>query len=410
MKRVISPFLLASCFPLAGLAQEAEPGGVYYTLDISQSFEASSDRDLATVEEESGLDSISALSFGAVSETRASRLSFELGTNLRYSEDEFTDDGLNAELAYSRNSADALLDVSLTSRREDIAFLRDASDFINADGEIELPDDFDDLTGSGIRALTTLAASLLWGETAPVGYRLSASQRILRYEDASTALVDSDSATFGVGLRLNINEVTTGNIELSYSQTDEVGSALTDTTTLSGALTFVRPLGDLTTRISAARDEVGDVFWAASVAREYALPDSSLSGALGLVEDEGGDARLTARVAFSLPRPTGQIDLSAVHSLAAGDDRATTTLSASYLQELSPVSNMRIGFDFGQTSDPDGSDTLATGGLSASYGISLTEVWQLNVGARANVRDDDGTRTRSTTVFVTLARPFSWRP
>ena len=288
--------------------------------------------------------------------------------------------------------------------------MRDASDFINDEGEIELPDDFDDLTGDGLRFETTLAASLRWGEIEPIGYSMRASFRTLRYDEANVALVDSDEATLGFGLRLNINEVTTGNIDLSYTQTDEAGSPVTDTARLSAAVTFARPLGDLTTGISITREDDGDIFWAASVEREFALSNGRLRGELGLVEDEGGDPRLTGGIAFSYPRPTGQIDLSAFRSLSAGDDRATTTISASYRQDLSPISGMRVGFDFGQSSDSDGGDVLSTGSLSVSYEVSLTDVWQLNVGARANLRDDDGTRTRSNSVFVTLERPFSWRP
>jgi hypothetical protein len=412
MKRTIPlRLVLLSCFcPLASFAQEAEPGGVFFTFDLGQTFEGTTDRDLETTAKESGFDSITSLSFGAVGETQAQRLSFSLGTNLRISDGDFSTDATNVRLAYTRNSANAVFDVSLLSRREDITSLRTASDFINDEGEIELPDDFDDLTGTGIRAETTLAASLRWGEIEPIGYSMRASLRTLRYDDASAALVDSDFATLGFGLRLNINEVTTSNIELSYAQTDDVGSPVTDTTTFSAALTFARPLGDLTTGVSIARDDAGDIFWAASVEQEFALPNGRLRGELGLVEDESGDARLTGGIAFSFPRPAGQIDLSTFRSLSAGDDRATTTISASYRQDLSPISGMQVGFDFGQSRDSDGGDVLSTGSLSVSYEVSLTDVWQLNVGARANLRDDDGTRTRSNSVFLTLERPISWRP
>lgn len=409
MKRLISLILLASLYPVASTAQEAEPGGIYFTLDVGQTLEASSDRDLGTEAAEDGLDSVTSLSFGAVTETRTQRLSFELGTELRVNEDGLTGDSTIARLAYSRNSAGAELGVLLETQREDISLLRDVTDFISDDGEIELPDDFADLVGTGIRADTSFAASLTWGETAPIGYSVSVGQQMLRYEDASVALVDSDSASLGFGIRLNINEVTTGNLDLRYSQTDDVGSPTTQLTTLSGALTFARPLGDLTTRLGVAQDETDDTFWGASITREYTLPDSSISGTLGLVEDASGDARVTGRLAFSYPVPTGLIDLGAVHSLSAGGDRATTALSAGYLHELSPVSNMQFRFDFAQASDPDGSDVLAIGGLSAIYGISLTEVWDLNVGARVRARDDSGVRTRSSSVFVALERPFSWR-
>jgi hypothetical protein len=410
MKRVISFFLMTVFCPLAAMAQEAEPGGVYFTFDVGQTFRASTDFDLETTEAEDGFESLTALSFGAVTETRSQRLSFNLDTTLNISDGEFSEEGIVARLDYSRNSADARFDISLQSRREDIAFLRDATDFLNDEGEIVLPDDFDDLTGTGIRAETTLSASLSWGETAPVGYNLSTSLETLRYEDASAALIDTNSATFGFGIRLNINEVVTSNITLSYEETDEIGGPTTETTTLSGALTFARPLGDLTTRINLSRDEAEDVFWSASVSRELALPNGNLTGGLGVVEDAGGDPRLTGRIGFSYPRPSGQIDLNAVHSLAPGDDRAATTMSASYTQELSAISNMRIGFDFGQTNDTDGSDVVLTGSLSARYGYSLTEDWQLTVGASANFREDAGVRTDSTSVFVTFERPFSWRP
>ncbi|HEV8036046.1 hypothetical protein [Yoonia sp.] len=410
MKRVISLALMTCLFPLAASTQEAEPGGVFFTFDFGQTFIGSTDRDLETTEAEDGFESVTDLSFGAVTETRTQRLSFDLDTTFSLTEDEFADEGLVARLAYNRISADASFDFALEGRREDIAFLRDASDFINDEGVIVLPDDFDDLTGTGFRNETTVSVAFTWGETAPVGYSLSGSQTRLRYEDANATLLDNDSSTIALGLRLNINEVVTSNIGLSYTQSEDLGEPATETTTLSGALTFARPLGALTTGISVSRDEEDETFWAATVAREYTLPNGSLRGELGVVEDEIGDVRLTGGIAFSYPLPAAEITLSADHSLAPGGDRAATTFSANYLQELSPVTSMQVGFDFGQTSDPDGSDVLATGSLSASYGYSINDFWQLNVGASFDFREDDGVRTDSTSIFLALDRQFSFRP
>ena len=410
MKRVFRLMLLAGLSPLRAIAQEAEPGGVYFTLDFSQSVEASTDRDLTTEEAEDDLISLTTLTFGAVTETRTDRLAFTLGSGLRISEGEFSDDGLNSSLSYRRESADASFEASISSRRDDIAFLRDLTDFVDDTGVIVLPDDFEDLIGGGIRAETILAAALSWGDTAPVGYRFSVSQEMLRYEDADAGLIDTDTFLLGFGTSLTINEVTTGNIDLAYYQSDDVGGAPADTTSITGALTFERPFGNLTASLTAARDEESDVFWAASIEQEFALPNGSLSGGIGVVEDGSGDPRLTGNIAFSYPRPTGQIDLMAAHSLSAGDDRATTTFSANYLQELTPVSSMRVGFAYAQASDSDGGDPVAAAGLSASYDVSLTEDWQVSVGARFDLRDEDGTRSDSSTFFVTLERPFSWRP
>lgn len=410
MKQILGLFVVASLCPIASFAQEAEPGGLFYTFDFSQLFEASSDRDLATIEEESGLASVTSLSFGVVSETRSERLSVGLGTSARISEGELSSDDINGRLAYGRNSADAIFDISLDTVRSDIAFLRDPSDFVDADGVLVLPDDFDDLRGTGIRGATTFSATIRRGITKPIGYQVSFSQQLLRYEDASASLADVDTRNVEFNLRLNANEVTTANINLGYSQIDEVGSPTEDRALLSGGLTFDRPLGEITAQISAARDDAGDLFWATSIERVLVLPTSRFGGSIGLVEDESGDARLTGRVDWSLVRPVSSVELNAIHSVSPGADVAITTLRANYLREITPISGMQIGFDFAQSSDPDGGDVLATGSLSASYSMSLTEIWDLSVGARANLREDEGVTNRSNTVFMVLDRPFSWRP
>ena len=410
MKRFLSIVLAASLCPIALNAQDAGPGGFFYTFEIDQFLEADSDRDLATPEREEGGEAITDLRFGAVTETRSQRVGFDLGSGFRVSDGELTGEDINLRLAYTRNSADAVLDTSFSIVRSNIEFLRDASDFIDADGELVLPEDFEDLIGSGIRTSAALATSLRWGETDPLGYRVSLRQDSLRYIDASEALLDRDSRTLGAGLRLNINAVTTGNIDLSYSQTEEVGEPDEDRVTFSSALTFVRPLGDLTYRLSTTRNEDDDIFWAGTISRRLARPRSNWAGSISLIEDEDGDPRFTGSLNFTYPRPVGQIDLSAEHSLAAGGDRATTTLLANYAQELSTVSNMQFTVSFAEASDSDGSDSLATGALSGSYGLELSPLWQLSLGARVNVRDEDGSRRRSNTVFLGLQRSVSWRP
>lgn len=401
MKRSYKHIVLACLCPVTSLAQEAEPGGVYFTLDVSQTLEASTDRDLASTTREQGIDSLTSFSFGAVSETRAQRLSFGLASELLLRDGAFSNDDIRAQLAYSRNSADASLDISLAARRADIAVLRDGFDDI---------EDLDDLTGTGTRQDIVFDSTLRWGETTPIGYSISLGGGARRYNNADMTLADEDTARFGAGLRLQLNEVVTGNVDLSYAQSDEIGGITEKNTALSGAIIIARPLGNLTTQISATRDELDDIFWAASITRDYALAASNLSGAIGLTEDASGTARMTYRAAYSLPRPTGQFDFSVGRSLPAGDDRITSTMSVIYTHNINPINNVQIGFDFGQISDTDGGDPLASASLSASYGISLTETWQVNAGARANLRDDDGTQTQSNTVFLTLSRPFSWRP
>lgn len=411
MKKILSLFVLAGLSPAISFAQEAEPGGVFFTLDFGQSFEANTDTDLTTSEDEGGFDSITSFSFGAVTETRAQRLSFDLASGVRISDEDVSSDDTTAQLAYSRNSADAVLDVTLAATRSDISFLRDAEDFIGPDGELELPDDFDDLSGEGIRTFTSIATSLTWGETNPIGFEVDIARSFLRYRDAGASLLDTDSWRVGAGMRLNINEVTQGNVDLTYESSDEVGMALEESVTLEGALTFARPLGDLTTQLGTTRDENDDVFWSGSLARDYALPNATLAGAIGFAQDADRDTRPTARVSYIQPiRPISQIELTAVHNIDPGGESISTAIRANYLQELSSESSMNIGFGFAQTSEADGGESIGIASLTASYGINVTEFWQVSAGAQLNARFEDGTRTRGNVLFVAVERPFSWRP
>ncbi len=112
MKQFLSIAVLACLVPAVSMAQDAEPGGVLFTFGFEQRVEGSGDRDLATAGAESGFDSITSLSFGVVTETRTDLLSLELGTGLRIAESELTNDDSSVRLAYRRNSADAVLDLS----------------------------------------------------------------------------------------------------------------------------------------------------------------------------------------------------------------------------------------------------------------------------------------------------------
>ena len=410
MKHVNRFLVLACLCPTVGVAQEAEPGGVFFTFDFSQEIEGSTDRDLVSEEAEDGFISTTSLRFEAVTETRTQRLAFGLGTDLRVDEDGFTLDDNTVDLAYTRTSADAELEFSAEWNRADISFLRDITDFIGDDGVITLPDDIDELTGSGFRNTSTFTASLTWGETAPVGYSLGVSVETLRYEDASVALLDSDSASLDAGVRLDLNEVTTANVVLGFERLEEIGETAENTQSLSAALTFDRPLGDLTTRVTATRDDDDETYWAAALERSFAVPGGNFEGALGVAQDEVGDAQVTARLAYERDIPSGLISISAERDVGAGASSSATILQASYERDLSPVSDIRFGFDFGQSEEFDTDSTIATGGVSVSYGHALTPLWELSVGARADARDDDGLRTNSGTVFLTLDRVYSWRP
>ncbi len=55
MKNSVRLASVLALAPVIGFAQDAEPGGVSFTFDFDQTFDASDDRDLTTEEREDGL-------------------------------------------------------------------------------------------------------------------------------------------------------------------------------------------------------------------------------------------------------------------------------------------------------------------------------------------------------------------
>ncbi len=410
MKQFWPVAISVGLLPVGVSAQEAEPGGVFFRFAVEQRFETSDDFDLATEEAESGFEAVTGLNFGAVTETRTQRLSFDVDTDVRVSDGETVVDDTSLTLAYTRESADAMLDVAVSTTRSDIAFLRDVGDFLDDEGVLVLPDDIDDLTGTGIRSTTVVEAGLEWGLTAPVGYVLGLRWEGERYDEASPDLIETDTAVFSAGTRLTLNEVTTGTLTLSYTQTEDEGADPEETAALTGAITLERPRGALTGRITGARDEEGETFWLAAIDRTFEVPNGTFDGTIGVTEDEFGDLRALAELDYLMPLPAGEIGLSFSSLVEAGGTDRDTVLQAAYLQELNDVSELRFALDVGQVESYEDGSTLATGGLSAAYAIELTPVWDLNVGARRDVREEDGEVSQATTVFLALDRVFSWRP
>lgn len=407
--------IAAACLiPGMGLAQDAgdSDGGVQLRFDISQRFEVTSNRNLNSTDQTPGRDSTTNLTFGFSDETRTQAVSLDLSTGLRLSEDGTDVSDPSATFGYTRSSANAALTLDASWTRSDIAYLRDLQDFVDADGVLVLPDDLDDLNGSGTRTIQNYGAGLRWGTAGPAEYALDLDLRRLRYDGANASLTDADTTRLGLGLRLNITPVTTARVNLSYSLFDQAGSDVQKTAQASTGLTFDQPSGKVSAQITANRAADGALLWGASLGRSFDLPTTSLSARLGLTENLDGAAVVTGDLSYTQRLPEGQISLSAQQGLTAGganDGRRNTTVQAGYTQTLSPLSNMQLGFDYAQTRDIDAS-YLANGSFSASYGMRLTPDWQLNLGARLNLRDDGSDRTRSQSVFVGLDRSFAFRP
>nr|WP_325249954.1 hypothetical protein [Amylibacter sp.] len=399
--------ILTGLSPAAGLAQDAEPGGLSFTFGLRQQFEAFTDRSLSVAGEDPGGRSTTILTFGALTETRQERLELEFGTQLS---DGLIRTNTTADLSYHRTSANAVIDLTAEWVQSDLAFLRSASSFVDADGIVVLPDDLGQLTSTGTRTATTFGASIRWGYLRPLGASLELRHRIQDYDNARATLADGTTTTLSGGLRFNINPVTTANLNLRYNSIDDDGSTVENNAILRGGLTFDRPLGRLVAQITVAHNDDSETRWAASVNRQFELPRSDLDITLGVAQDDSATAQLIGRIAYGYDLPEGRIEFSTGHDLTAGSDRRNTTLQASFTQVLTPISNLQLLLDYARARDTDEDADIAVGTISASYGLQLTPDWSVNFGARSDLRKDSGTASRSHSVFMVLGRSLTWRP
>lgn len=404
--------LVLGLMPGVGAAQGAGDGGIALTFGLNQRFETTSDRDLTDAETTAGRDSSTQFSFALSDETRTEALSFDFATGLRLTEEGRGPWDVQTGLRYARTGANAALTLRAGYDRTDIAVLRDLSDFLDADGVLVLPDDLDDLTGTGLRTTRTYGAGLRWGTAGPLELSADLGLRQLRYSAASSSLTDADTTTLGLGMRMTLSPVATAQARVSQTRYDAADDAPQKTTQASLGLTFDRPAGALRTQLSATRADDGTLSWGLSLGRSLDLPGQTLAADLGVTQDRNGDAQITGALSYDYALPEGQIRLRAAQGFVTGganDGRRNTTLQASYAQTLSPLSSLQVGFDFARTLETSDA-TLTRSNLSASYGLQLTPDWQMSLGARHDMRDDGAAQAHAKSVFVTLNRSFSVRP
>jgi len=166
-----------------GHAQGDAEGGMVLTFGLNQRFEATTDRSLTDTEITPGRDSTTRLSFSFSDTTRTESLLFTLGSGFQIWEDGSEVSDPRASLRYSRESANAALALRGSWTRSDIAFLQDISDFVDDDGVLVLPDDLSDLSGSGIRTVTTYGAELRWGLQEPLGASVSVDLALIHISE-----------------------------------------------------------------------------------------------------------------------------------------------------------------------------------------------------------------------------------
>ncbi len=300
--------------PLLAVAQDADRGGLTVTLDVSQSVEASTNRDFVIDPQDTSLLSNTGFELGIASRRRAEQLSARIGGDLLYGSfgdadsgdggdgGNGEDSGLNdpfAAIDYARQGANSRLSFAARYTERDVSdfvFDPDQSfdavdavdeDIVDLDDLLELEED-DLVFSDGTRASTDLRFDLRTGIDDPVSFRLTGASNAVTYRDIeSDALNDrtTDSLRAEIGFRLS--PTTTARVTAGTVRRGEDGETGTDRDTTS----FGVGLGyDIS-------------------------PILRFNGSVGLTEIDGSDADgdfsesgTSADLGLSQQRPNGTID------------------------------------------------------------------------------------------------------
>jgi hypothetical protein len=357
---------LAFALPQALSAQDDRPPGPLLAFDLSQRLQYDDNLGLTPGGEDDTLQAVTTLGFAVLSETRV----------------------------------------------RDVAFLRDLDDFVDEDGVIDLPDDFDDIEGEGIRQSVTVDAALSLRERSRSGVTLSAGLTDLRYFDVtSEELTDSRRVRLGAALRLTLNPAAEANLALGYSVLDDEADE-EDSTTLSfdAGATISRPDGAVFGSVGV--DETEDGTRASlSFGRSLDLPLGGVSGEIGVTRDASGDLNLTGDLSVARDLPRGGLAVALSQSVEQDSDdeeRVVTTASLGYRRDLTPLASLSLDARYADSRATAEGEDVRSLSLGASASYAVTRDWSLSLGVSREMRDEEVEgRADNNSVFLALSRTFA---
>jgi hypothetical protein len=439
----------------------AQDGGVTLAFGLDQRFEVTDNLNLDLISPGTTSLATTALSFGLTSETALSTLDLTASAALRARSgpgisgvDTLIDDP-RFGLRYMRDGATARFSLAARYRSSEVTFLRPLEDFLNDEGDIELPEDAADLEGSGTRVSYGLDSTLELRRDAPLGLSFSAGLSGLRYSGVSNPdLVDSRRSRLGASARLTFSPVAEGGLGVNYStyaaddaastrretlatdftlryeispitradagvgyvviDTEEFGLASrTEGATGHLKLELDRPNGMITAGLDSTFTADG-ARYSASIGRSLDLPNGALSASAGLTAAEGGAPQTTASLSWRQNLPRGAFSAQLRRSVnIAADDTANlaTVLALGYRHDINALSALDFRATYSVTGETGPDNRVDRASFTASYLHALTADWNLNAGYTYRMRDEETVgQARSNTIFVGLGRAFSLRP
>jgi len=412
---------LALCAATALPVWAQDTGGVLLTFGLSQNVSLIDNQGFAPSSPGTTLRTTTDLSFGLSSETRSSSLELTAITSLEgidrpgRSDFEVTAGEPRFSLRYSTNSVASTLSANIGYSQRDITYIDPLELCGDVNGGSSLTGDCLDLSGTGTRNRLSYGASLSIRDNRPFGLTFSASVLDLDYIDATTPiLIDSTRTELGIAARLDINPATQAILSLDHERF-ETEDNTSRNTTLSGDVTFSRPNGSLGFGLSATDTRVGTRL-GLSFSRAYQLPgDVSMSASLGVTRPAASDdLYVTTGFSYARPLPNGEINARLDRSFGSGTDGAEqiqTSLSVSSSHALTPLATLGLNAAFAQTEQTAADETTSLASLGATLDYQLSPDWSLSAGVTIESRDTSDTqRAERSTLSVTMARDFSFRP
>jgi hypothetical protein len=413
---------LCATLPYASAGQEtaSQQGGrqpnPLLTLSFSQGLRLDSNANLTPGTNDPQARSTTDLGFSYASATPISLLTLSANTSLLFalgsdsSDEKLTIDGPQLSFGYHRAVPSASLDLSGSVRRDEVSFLRDLSDFVDENGVIDLPDDFEDFEGEGTRRSADLDAVLSLRDDARFGIVLTSGLTVVDYQDVTSArLVDSFRTNLGVTLRFDLTEVTQVRAGLRTSRFDQDGAEPVTRFGFDLGGTIQRPNGQLSAQFALDDTEDG-VRTALSFGRTLDRPLGTLSGQLGITRDAAGELRFTGDIRASRQLPLGSASLAfsqSVQNTEQDGERLVTSLSARWSQSLTPLVGLNLDALYSDRRDTGTDVGVRAIELGASLNRQLTRDWSLTMGYRHRRRDETGEELAiNNSLFLTIGRSF----
>lgn len=413
---------LAAMIVFLGGTALAQDGGVFSELRYSKRFEAANNPALNPGTNDARYDATTALDYTITSRTRGKAISFSIGGDVRLSDDAAlnTDDGLDfdrprAELDYRSTSPRLDFSVNIRAIQNDIEFLNPIDLVEFAPGGVGLPDDFDDLDGSGTRTSLRYRLRADFDEDRPFSWGIGVSGNALTYSNVTAPnLVDSTRVTVVLDTGMSLTPATRLDTRLGHTVTDEEDG------TPSSATTFVnaRLQSQLNDRV-AVRGELALAFPNIAAERTTVTGGftyqptrlSRLSVDAGMAFIDGQTDRFVGRVSYErdLSRTTS---LTAIYAREVSNNNDNQTVLSSIARlgvdiALSPTSAFSFNAAFVENDRINALNDSEELSTSAVYRRKMNKDWAASIGLRVTSRTTSAQgRARSEAIFLTLDRAW----